>query len=112
MLVGLARSRQDPITHRHGAQYLYRPRQPGPDMVVENSGRHTIKFELKFECAAGKKVTLLATREGGQVSFRLREGVGDWVDRAPWRIEWGGGSSVENPHYQRVHYCQLLVRTQ
>ena len=43
------------------------------------------------------------------MSFRLREGVGEWVDRAPWRIEWGGGSSVENPHYQRVHYCQLLV---
>ena len=52
---------------------------------------------------------LLARREGGCVSFRLREGVGDWVDRAPWRIEWGGGSSVENPHVQRVHYCQLLV---
>lgn len=49
-------------------------------------------------------------REGGQVQFRLRAGVGDWVDRAPWRIEWGGGSSVENPHFQRVHYCQLLVR--
>lgn len=60
---------------------------------------------------AGKKVTVLARREGGQVSFRLREGVGDWVDRAPWRIEWGGGSSVENPHYQRVQYCQLLVGT-
>ena len=44
------------------------------------------------------------------MNFRLRAGVGDWVDRAPWRIEWGGGSSVENPHYQRVHYCQLLVR--
>ena len=53
---------------------------------------------------------LLARREGGCVSFRLREGVGEWVDRAPWRIEWGGGSSVENPHVQRVHYCQLLVR--
>ena len=55
-------------------------------------------------------MTLLATRDGGRVAFRLREGVGAWVDRAPWRIEWGGGSSVENPHVQRVHYCQLLVR--
>ena len=52
---------------------------------------------------------LLVKREGPQIQFRLRAGVGDWVDRAPWRIEWGGGSSVENPHYQRVHYCQLLV---
>lgn len=48
-------------------------------------------------------------RDGGQIQFRLRAGVGDWVDRSPWRIEWGGGSSVENPHFQRVHYCQLLV---
>ena len=51
-------------------------------------------------------------REGGQFQFRLRAGMGDWVDRAPWRIEWGGGSSIENPHFQRVHYCQLLVRMQ
>ena len=59
---------------------------------------------------AGQKIILLVKRESGQIQFRLRAGVGDWVDRAPWRIEWGGGSSVENPHYQRVHYCQLLVR--
>ncbi|BDA48465.1 Protein arginine N-methyltransferase 7 [Coccomyxa sp. Obi] len=66
-------------------------------------------LDKSADVVPGKKVTVLARREGGQVSFRLREGVGDWVDRAPWRIEWGGGSSVENPHYQRVHYCQLLV---
>lgn len=66
-------------------------------------------LELHLCPIAGKKVTLLAKRDGGQISFRLREGVGDWVDKAPWRIEWGGGSSIENPHYQRVHYCQLLV---
>jgi protein arginine N-methyltransferase 7 len=53
---------------------------------------------------------VLARREGGKVSFRLREGAGERVPRAPWRIEWGGGASVENPHYQRVHYCQLLAR--
>jgi len=34
---------------------------------------------------------------------------GDWVDKPPWRITWGGGASVESPHFQRVHYCQLLV---
>ena len=44
-----------------------------------------------------------------QIRFKLREGVGDWVGRAPWKVEWGGGASVENPHFQRVHYCQLLV---
>ena len=41
--------------------------------------------------------------------FALRPGVGDWVDRAPWKVEWGGGASVENPNFQRVHYCELLV---
>lgn len=46
---------------------------------------------------------------GKGLSFALRQGVGEWVGRAPWKIEWGGGASVENPHYQRVHYCELLV---
>ena len=40
----------------------------------------------------------------------LRDGEGDWVDKPPWRITWGGGASVESPHFQRVHYCELLVR--
>ncbi len=72
---------------------------------------HSLGPATAVICAhAGKRVTLLASRDGGQVRFRLREGVGGWVDRAPWRIEWGGGASVENPHVQRVHYCQLLVR--
>jgi protein arginine N-methyltransferase 7 len=53
---------------------------------------------------------LLAKREGSQTKLALRPGVGNWVGRAPWKIEWGGGASVENPHYQRVHYCELLVR--
>lgn len=54
-------------------------------------------------------VTVLARREGSQTRAVLRPGVGEWVGRAPWKIEWGGGASIENPHYQRVHYCQLLV---
>lgn len=54
-------------------------------------------------------VTLLARRDGSKMRFALRQGVGEWVDRAPWKIEWGGGASVENPHFQRVHYCELLV---
>lgn len=65
---------------------------------------------LDLQVAPGKKVTLLAKREGSKVRFGLRQGVGEWVERAPWKVEWGGGASVENPHYQRVHYCELLVR--
>lgn len=42
---------------------------------------------------------------------KMQAGVGQLADRAPWLEEWGGGASVENPHVQRVHYCELLVRT-
>ena len=45
-----------------------------------------------------------------QIRFGLKEGVGTWVGKSPWKIEWGGGASIESPHYQRVHYCELLVR--
>ena len=55
-------------------------------------------------------VTLLAKRDGSKLRFSLRQGVGEWAGRAPWKVEWGGGASVENPHFQRVHYCELLVR--
>ncbi|KAI8104703.1 hypothetical protein M9434_003256 [Picochlorum sp. BPE23] len=59
----------------------------------------------------GRKVTMLARREGpSKLHFKLRQGVGYQVPKSPWKIEWGGGASVENPHFQRVHYCELLVR--
>jgi protein arginine N-methyltransferase 7 len=58
---------------------------------------------------AGRKVAVLVRREEGRLKFGLRQGVGEYVPRAPWKVEWGGGASVENPHFQRVHYCQLLV---
>ncbi|DBA83709.1 TPA: hypothetical protein ACH3X1_006247 [Trebouxia sp. C0004] len=58
----------------------------------------------------GKKVMLLARRDGAQIRFSLRAGTGSPVAIAPWKEEWGGGASVENPHYQRVHYCELLVQ--
>ena len=32
------------------------------------------------------------------------------MEKPPWLVEWGGGASIENPHVQRVHYCELLVR--
>lgn len=43
------------------------------------------------------------------MTFALRENVGAVVPKAPWKCEWGGGSSIENPHVQRVQYCDLLV---
>lgn len=66
-------------------------------------------LERAVQVSAGKKVTVLAKREGQNIHFTLKEGVGHWVGKAPWLIEWGGGASVESPHFQRVHYCQLLV---
>lgn len=57
----------------------------------------------------GRKIMLLARRVGAEIRFSLRAGVGSPVERAPWKEEWGGGASVENPHFQRVKYCELLV---
>lgn len=66
-------------------------------------------LERGVQVRAGKKIALLAKRENNGVHFSLKEGVGSWVGKPPWKIEWGGGASVESPHFQRVHYCQLLV---
>ena len=66
-------------------------------------------LERGAQVRARKKVTLLAKRENDRVTFNLKEGVGAYVGKPPWRIEWGGGASVESPHFQRVHYCELLV---
>lgn len=63
-----------------------------------------------MQVTPGKKVMLLARRDGAQIRFSLRAGTGSPVAIAPWKEEWGGGASVENPHFQRVHYCELLVR--
>jgi len=62
-----------------------------------------------MQVTPGKKVMLLARRNGAQIRFSLRAGTGSPVAIAPWKEEWGGGASVENPHFQRVHYCELLV---
>ena len=66
-------------------------------------------LERGVQVRARKKVTLLAKREADRVSFALKEGAGAYVGKPPWKIEWGGGASVESPHFQRVHYCELLV---
>ena len=41
--------------------------------------------------------------------FSLRNNDGVMVAKAPWKIQLGGGASVESPHFQRVHYCELLL---
>ena len=66
-------------------------------------------LERGVQVRANKKVTLLARREADRVRFSLKEGVGAFVGKPPWKIERGGGASVESPHFQRVHYCELLV---
>lgn len=43
-------------------------------------------------------------------TFKLRGNVGTPRALPPWEVTWGGGASVENPHYQRVHYCELILR--
>ena len=65
---------------------------------------------MPMQVTPGKKVMLLARRDGAQIRFSLRAGTGSPAATAPWKEEWGGGASVENPHFQRVHYCELLVR--
>ena len=67
-------------------------------------------LERAVQVEAGQKLTVMAKRDGNDLRFTLKEGVGSWVGKAPWKIEWGGGASVESPHFQRVHYCELLVR--
>ena len=66
-------------------------------------------LERGVQVRANTKITLLARREADRVRFSLKEGVGAFVGKPPWKIEWGGGASVESPHFQRVHYCELLV---
>ncbi|GAX85623.1 hypothetical protein CEUSTIGMA_g13038.t1 [Chlamydomonas eustigma] len=61
------------------------------------------------------QVTLLVKRTApnGALSFslHLKEGMaGIHVPKSPWKVEWGGGASIENPHRQRVLYCELLVK--
>lgn len=81
----------------------------GGDRPEHYWGQALQYLERGVQVKAKKKVTLLAKRELDRVTFSLKEGVGGYVGKPPWRIEWGGGASVESPHFQRVHYCELLV---
>jgi type III protein arginine methyltransferase len=88
-----------------------RRREPRPPSSDEHHWGQALQYlDRMLEVLPGRKVTVLARRDAGKMHFSLRQGAGEWAGRAPWRIEWGGGASVENPHFQRVHYCELLVR--
>ena len=76
---------------------------------------HAPAFISECEAKGGKwpgtTAALLAKREGADLQFGLPVGMGERTEKSPWLVEWGGGASIENPHVQRVHYCELLVRT-
>lgn len=93
-------------TSTPGEQAAPQPLPPGPR---HHWGQALQYLDRAVAVQPGRRLALLARREEGRLRFSLRQGVGEAVGRSPWKVEWGGGSSVENPHYQRVHYCQLLV---
>ena len=80
-------------------------------MTKRRSADQLMLTDLKMvlQVVPGKKIMLLARRDGAKIRFSLRAGAGSPVARAPWKEEWGGGASVENPYFQRVHYCELLA---
>ena len=93
-----------PPSNRDRAESAAAPKKP-----EHYWGQALQHLERGVQVRARKRVTLLAKREADRVSFALKEGAGAYVGKPPWKIEWGGGASVESPHFQRVHYCELLV---
>ena len=86
---------------------------------LANAGASRSKGDVALCCATGQAafqarphVTAMARCALMTRRRSLREGDGDWVDKPPWTVTWGGGASVESPHFQRVHYCELLARLQ
>ncbi|CAG9462617.1 unnamed protein product [Pedinophyceae sp. YPF-701] len=76
------------------------------------AGQGLQHLDAAVRVSPGQRVTVLVRRDGGSIApvrFALREGVGALVPRPPWLEEWGGGTSVENPHVQRPKYCDLLL---
>ena len=81
-----------------------------PHVAGDHYGQALFPLDRMVRVRAGRRVTLLLKREQSRLTFALRPDLGVAVPRAPWLEEWGGGSSVENPHVQRVKYCELLVK--
>ncbi|GFH28137.1 arginine methyltransferase, partial [Haematococcus lacustris] len=50
----------------------------------------------------------VASLGASKVQVALRPGKGVPAPRPPWKEEWGGGVSIENPHVQRLSYCKLI----
>lgn len=67
-------------------------------------------MEREVRVTANSRCPLLYRVESERFHFSPKDGVGDWVEKPPWTMAWGGGASVESPHVQRVLYCELLVR--
>ena len=84
--------------------------QPGSDAHEHYWGQALQTLDCQVAVRAGKTVSLVVKREPSRIAFSLRQGIGEEAPRPPWLVRWGGGASVENPHVQRVHYCELLVR--
>lgn len=97
------------------------PESEPPCMSSTATGRHYWGQALQYldhwgPVQPGNKITLIAQRQGGRIHFTRSilkgEDLADQVveaPKAPWKVEWGGGPSVENPHYQRAHYCELII---
>ena len=85
------------------------PIEAPPSQDEHHWGQALQYLDRAVQVQPKKKIVVLAKREGNTIKFSLKQGVGNRVGKSPWKVEWGGGASVENPHYQRVHYCQLLV---
>jgi len=103
---GTTTSTTTTVTQQESVTHHSPPHSPPPHYW----GQAIQYLDRSLAVEPGRKVMVLSRREGTKYKFSLRQGVGEWSERAPWRIEWGGGASVENPHFQRVHYCELLVR--
>ncbi|GMH43344.1 hypothetical protein BSKO_11266 [Bryopsis sp. KO-2023] len=82
----------------------------GDDIKISSAPKY-----VGFEEVSDSVADCESNREGME-SHCQSQGVNDTPSTSDrkehhWgQIEWGGGASVENPHYQRVHYCQLLVQ--
>ncbi len=50
--------------------------------------------DFHLQVQPGRKVLLLAKRDGGHVQFSLRAGVGSPVQKAQWKVEWGAVSCM------------------
>lgn len=87
---------------------------PGPRTAryfAHSFGQALYYLDRQLSLTPGATFSVLARREGpaATLGFQLRPGLGEWVPRPEWLEEWGGGTSVENPHVQRARYLQLLT---